>query len=129
MPKLFLAVAALGGLLATMLGAYGAHALPGKIDAHLLSSFNTAVQYQFFHVLALLATGLWLAREKSRLLTMAGFAFIVGMLGFSGSIYALVLLGNKGFGPITPMGGMVLMLGWALLAVQALVGNAGDDHE
>ncbi|MBY5980122.1 DUF423 domain-containing protein [Ferrimonas balearica] len=121
MSRLFLLIAALLGLLATGLGAYGAHGLPGKVSPHLVDSFNTAVQYQFFHALALMAIGLWLMREQSRLLVAAGIAMILGMLGFSGSIYALVLLGSKGFGPITPMGGMTLMVGWGLLAVMAMV--------
>ncbi|ADN77019.1 protein of unknown function DUF423 [Ferrimonas balearica DSM 9799] len=121
MSRLFLLIAALLGLLATGLGAYGAHGLPGKVSPHLVDSFNTAVQYQFFHALALMAIGLWLMREQSRLLVAAGIAMILGMLAFSGSIYALVLLGSKGFGPITPMGGMTLMVGWGLLAVMAMV--------
>ncbi len=121
MSRLFLLLAALLGLLATALGAYGAHGLPGKVSPHLLASFNTAVQYQFFHALALMVVGLWLMRQPCRLLVGAGIAFLIGMLGFSGSIYALVLVGSKGFGPITPMGGLTLMVGWGLLAVAAVM--------
>ncbi|MBY6186242.1 DUF423 domain-containing protein [Marinobacter hydrocarbonoclasticus] len=121
MSRTFLLLAALLGLLATALGAYGAHGLPGKVSPHLLASFNTAVQYQFFHALALMGVGLWLMRQPSRLLTGAGIAFLIGMLGFSGSIYGLVLFGTKGFGPITPMGGMTLMIGWALVAAAAVM--------
>ena len=119
--NVFGGIAALSGLIATMMGAYGAHGLPGKVSPNLLASFETAVQYQFFHSLALLIiAGLLLLRPASRLLVGAGSCMVIGMLGFSGSIYALVLLGSKFFGPITPMGGMVLMIGWALLAVAAL---------
>ncbi|GAA4876680.1 DUF423 domain-containing protein [Ferrimonas pelagia] len=113
-------LAAFFGLLATGLGAYGAHGLPGKIAPQLLASFETAVQYQFFHALALLAVAVaLLVRPGQRLLKIAGLCFVVGMLGFSGSIYALVLLGNTFFGPITPMGGLILMIGWLLLMVAA----------
>ncbi|MBY5992753.1 DUF423 domain-containing protein [Ferrimonas balearica] len=127
MSRVFLLLAALCGLLATGLGAYGAHGLPGKVSPELLASFNTAVQYQFFHALALMAVALWLMQRPSRVLVAAGLAFVVGMLGFSGSIYALVLVGSKGFGPITPMGGLTLMVGWALLAVMAL--TQGGERE
>ncbi|SHH35959.1 DUF423 domain-containing protein [Ferrimonas marina] len=120
MARLYAMIAAASALLATILGAYGAHGLPGRVSASLLESFQTAVQYQFFHALALFGVALALrGRGGERWLQGAGACFIVGSLGFSGSIYALVLVGNKFFGPITPMGGMTLMIGWALLMVGA----------
>ncbi|GAA5186050.1 DUF423 domain-containing protein [Ferrimonas gelatinilytica] len=120
MARLFGIIAALSGLLATALGAYGAHGLPGKVSPALLASFETAVQYQFFHSLLLLLLALALRLRHCPFLVAAGGCLVLGMLGFSGSIYALVLLGDKFFGPITPMGGLMLMIGWLLLAVAAV---------
>ena len=110
----WLVLAGCFGLTATMLGAYGAHGLAATgIAASLLAAFNTAVQYQFFHALALLVLGLCGVRGK--VITFAGAVFVLGILGFSGSIYAMVLLGSKGLGLITPAGGLCFMLGWAAL--------------
>ncbi len=110
----WLMLAGFFGLTATMLGAYGAHGLAATgISPSLLAAFNTAVQYQFFHALALLVLGLCGVRGK--VITFAGAVFVLGILGFSGSIYAMVLLGSKGLGLITPAGGLCFMLGWAAL--------------
>ncbi|MCX4037179.1 DUF423 domain-containing protein [Aeromonas caviae] len=110
----WLVLAGFFGLTATMLGAYGAHGLAATgIAPSLLTGFNTAVQYQFFHALALLVLGLCGVRGK--VITFAGAVFVLGILGFSGSIYAMVLLGSKGLGLITPAGGLCFMLGWAAL--------------
>ena len=110
----WLVLAGFFGLTATMLGAYGAHGLAAiGIAFLLLAAFNTAVQYQFFHALALLVLGLCGVRGK--VITFAGAVFVLGILGFSGSIYAMVLLGSKGLGLITPAGGLCFMLGWAAL--------------
>ncbi|MDK3163873.1 DUF423 domain-containing protein [Aeromonas caviae] len=110
----WLVLAGFFGLTATMLGAYGAHGLAATgIAPSLLAAFNTAVQYQFFHALALLVLGLCGVRGK--VITFAGAVFVLGILGFSGSIYAMVLLGSKGLRLITPAGGLCFMLGWAAL--------------
>ncbi len=110
----WLVLAGFFGLTATMLGAYGAHGLAATgIVPSLLAAFNTAVQYQFFHALALVVLGLCGVRGK--VITFAGAVFVLGILGFSGSIYAMVLLGSKGLGLITPAGGLCFMLGWAAL--------------
>ena len=110
----WLVLAGFFGLTATMLGAYGAHGLAATgIAPSLLAAFNTAVQYQFFHALALLVLGLCGVRGK--VITFAGAVFVLGILGFSGSLYAMVLLGSKGLGLITPAGGLCFMLGWAAL--------------
>ncbi|BBQ29514.1 DUF423 domain-containing protein [Aeromonas caviae] len=110
----WLVLAGFFGLTATMLGAYGAHGLAATgIAPSLLAAFNTAVQYQFFHALALLVLGLCGVRGK--VITFAGAVFVLGILGFSGSIYAMVLLGSKWLGLITPAGGLCFMLGWAAL--------------
>ncbi|WP_429193070.1 DUF423 domain-containing protein [Aeromonas salmonicida] len=110
----WLVLAGFFGLTATMLGAYGAHSLAASgITASQLAAFNTAVHYQFFHALALLVLG-WCG-VRSKVITFAGTAFLLGILGFCGSIYAMVLLGSKGLGLITPAGGLCFMLGWAAL--------------
>ena len=110
----WLVLAGFFGLTATMLGAYGAHGLAATgIAPSLLAAFNTAVQYQFVHALALLVLGLCGVRGK--VITFAGAVFVLGILGFSGSIYAMVLLGSKGLGLITPAGGLCFMLGGAAL--------------
>ncbi|MGV2704229.1 UNVERIFIED_CONTAM: DUF423 domain-containing protein [Aeromonas salmonicida] len=110
----WLVLAGFFGLTATMLGAYGAHGVAASgITASQLAAFNTAVHYQFFHALALLVLG-WCG-VRSKVITFAGIAFLLGILGFCGSIYAMVLLGSKGLGLITPAGGLCFMLGWAAL--------------
>ena len=110
----WLVLAGFFGLTATMLGAYGAHGLAASgISVSQLAAFNTAVHYQFFHALALLVLG-WCG-VRSKVITFAGTAFLLGILGFCGSIYAMVLLGSKGLGRITPAGGLCFMLGWAAL--------------
>ncbi|WP_245568392.1 DUF423 domain-containing protein [Ferrimonas futtsuensis] len=115
MKRAFMALATFGGAMATALGAYGAHGLTKVAPPHLVESFNTAVMYQFFHCLLLMAVALWMRSNSSRLLAWAGSLVVLGILGFSGSIYALVLLGTKGIGMITPMGGILLMVGWMLM--------------
>ncbi|MFM4701971.1 DUF423 domain-containing protein [Aeromonas bivalvium] len=110
----WLVLAGLFGLTATMLGAYGAHGLAASgVTPAKLAAYHSAVNYQFFHALALLMLG-WCAPRR-RAVTVAGVAFTLGILGFSGSIYAMVLLGSKGLGLVTPAGGLCFMLGWAAL--------------
>ena len=81
--------------------------------------FQTGVQYQQLHALALLAVALLLQRQADRLLTMSGGFFVAGMLLFSGSLYALTLTGIGKLGIITPLGGVAFMLGWLLLGISA----------
>ncbi|MDV2856490.1 DUF423 domain-containing protein [Oceanimonas sp. AH20CE76] len=105
--------AALAGLSATALGAYGAHGLVAA--PALISAFNTGVQYQFLHALALLLLAIMLRQRASVLINAAVVCFVLGMVMFSGSIYALVLFGTKGIGFITPLGGLSFMVGWLCL--------------
>jgi uncharacterized membrane protein YgdD (TMEM256/DUF423 family) len=104
-----------------VLGAFGAHALKARLGEAALQTWQTAVTYQFIHALALLVVGLLLRSPFSgsgneRLLNAAGAAFVVGLLFFSGSLYGLVLGGPRWLGPITPLGGVAFILGWATLA-------------
>lgn len=106
-------IAALMGLTGTALGAYGAHGLAASgASASLISAFNTGVQYQFYHALALLFMVLAMRVKTLKTLHVAAGFFTLGTVLFSGSIYALVLFGTKGIGFITPLGGVCFMAGW-----------------
>lgn len=115
--KVVFIFASVAGFLAVALGAFGAHALKASLTPELLASWHTAVQYQFIHALALLFVGLVMMAQPSALATASAIAFILGIVLFSGSIYALVLSGPRILGPVTPLGGLCLMLGWVLLAI------------
>lgn len=117
MAKLWLILGAGYGLLGVLLGAFGAHALRARLSADMLRVWDTAVQYQFWHALALLAVGLLALRWEGAWLTTAGGAFALGVLVFSGSLYALALSGVRGLGAVTPVGGLLLMAGWLFLLV------------
>lgn len=111
-------VAAVFGLVAVALGAFGAHALRDQVTPERLSVFQTGVQYQAIHALALLSVAIWMrVVGASAWLTRAAWCFSAGMLIFSGSLYALVVLDAPKFGMITPLGGIAFMLGWVCLAV------------
>lgn len=115
--KIFLVIAALSGFLAVALGAFGAHALKGKLSPDLMVVYQTAVQYQFYHTLALLAVAVLLLKFPQQLaLTVSGSCFAVGLLLFSGSLYALAFSGIRWLGAITPLGGLAFMLGWLAMA-------------
>jgi uncharacterized membrane protein YgdD (TMEM256/DUF423 family) len=119
--RLFLAIAAGFGGLAVAMGAFASHALKDRLTERSIEIFETASRYQMYHALALLLVGLWLSRSEptSTLLTVTGFAFIVGVLLFSGSLYALSLSGIKWLGAITPLGGVAFLVGWGCLAIAA----------
>ncbi len=117
MAKLFITLASLGGMLAVAFGAFGAHALRDRLDEYSLRVFETAVQYHFYHSLALLAVGvIALSQPHTVMLKSAGWLFTLGILVFSGSLYLLALTGTKWLGAITPLGGLAFIAGWACLA-------------
>lgn len=110
----------LGALLAGLsvaAGAFGAHALRGRLDAADLATFETAARYQMYHALALLLAGWQAARFPGRAVSWAVRGFVAGIVLFSGSLYALVLLDLRWMGAITPLGGLAFVSGWASLAV------------
>ena len=115
----FLLIASLSGMLAVILGAFGAHGLEKLVDAKMLQRFHTGVEYQFYHSLALLLISILYYFVKNKYMKWAGYAFLVGMILFSGSLYAYVLTGIIGFAMITPIGGVSFIVGWALLAFSA----------
>jgi uncharacterized membrane protein YgdD (TMEM256/DUF423 family) len=106
--KILAGITAVLGLSAVALGAFGAHLLQSTAAPEMLSLWQTGVQYQMFHVLALLSviTILW---------GIAGWLFVMGAIIFSGSLYLLVVTEIKAFGMITPIGGSMLLVGWLVL--------------
>ncbi len=121
MEKIVLITATLYGALGIIFGAFGAHALKKTFSEDLLKSFETGVKYQLYHAIVLLVIGFQLpfteTIEKS-----AAWCFIIGTLLFSFSIYGLCLSSAKGkklrfLGPITPLGGLLLVIGWILLGI------------
>ncbi|MFF0829784.1 DUF423 domain-containing protein [Brevibacillus sp. NPDC003359] len=118
--KLFLMLGSISGFLSVALGAFGAHALKEKLDAYSLGIFHTGVTYQTTHALALVLVALLLKwYPDSSGLVWAGWCFAAGTLIFSGSLYTLAMTGIKVLGAITPIGGVLFLAGWALLAIHA----------
>lgn len=113
----WIAIGALSGALAVVLGAFGAHALKERLTAEELAVWNTAVHYHALHALALVAFGACV--ERLRASALAGWCFAVGTLLFSGSLYALALGAPKFTGAITPFGGVAFIAGWLALAWSA----------
>jgi len=112
-----IAAAAFLGFLAVILGAFAAHGLQGTLSEYALGIFHTAAQYQMIHALALFSLSLYLdLKGKIKILEIAGYAFIAGIFIFCGSLYALAFTGIKILGAITPIGGLLFMLGWLLIA-------------
>lgn len=108
--------AALLGMMAVMLGAFGAHALSNVLEPRMQQVYQTAVQYQFWHALALLAIGILQRGCDVSLLKVAALLFLTGVLLFCGSLYLMALTGIRQLGMITPLGGILFILGWAFLA-------------
>jgi uncharacterized membrane protein YgdD (TMEM256/DUF423 family) len=103
------------------LGAFGAHALRGKLPDNLLANFQTGVTYQFYHALALFivvyALGRWPATAGT--LAWAGWLMVSGIFFFSGSLYLMAATGQRWLGAVTPIGGVAFIAGWLLLFVSA----------
>lgn len=118
----FLASAAFLGLLAVILGAFGAHGLENTLSQHALLRYQTGVDYQFYHVAALLVVGLLSKNHKKipHTLTLAGIFFIIGIFLFSSSLYLYALTGKTYFGMVTPVGGLSFIIAWASLLLYAI---------
>ena len=114
--KALLILGALNGALAVTLGAFGAHGLKARVDAALLDTWATASEYHFLHALALLLVGVLAKLFASPGIVTAGWVMFAGMLIFSGSLYLLVLTGQRWLGAITPIGGTALIVAWLMLA-------------
>lgn len=118
MGRVYLSLGAFFGLSGVALGAFAAHGLKGRLTAVHLEAFQTGVHYQQIHALALLVVALLAQRGGGRLLGAAGACFVLGTLCFSGSLYLMTLAGLK-LGLVTPLGGVLFMLGWACLGLAA----------
>ncbi len=116
-----LAIGALFGGLAVALGAFGAHGLEGKLDEKAMGWWHTATLYALVHSVLLAGIGL---SKKAGLtgLDVPAIAFLVGIVVFAGTLYAMALGAPRWFGAITPIGGLALIAGWALLVWQGLKG-------
>ena len=121
MSRIFLAIASILAGLSVAAGAFASHALKEQLTEKALSIFETGAKYQMYHALALVLVALLLSRAEvtNPLMVSAGWAFLVGIAIFSGSLYALSLTGIKWLGAITPFGGAAFMMGWGCLAVAA----------
>jgi uncharacterized membrane protein YgdD (TMEM256/DUF423 family) len=120
--KLFIIAGAINGFLAVAFGAFGAHALKEKLSEKYLAIWETAVQYQMFHALALIAIGILMSSKligPVSSLNTAGYLMLAGIILFSGSLYVLSLTGIGILGAITPIGGVAFLVGWIMIIVAA----------
>jgi uncharacterized membrane protein YgdD (TMEM256/DUF423 family) len=113
----WIVVGAIWGFLGVALGAFGAHGLKARVGEQALGWWQTGAQYHLVHALALVATGL--LRAQGGRGDAAGWAFLAGSLVFSGSLYVMALGGPRWLGAVTPLGGLGMLAGWALLALAA----------
>ncbi|MGR5119674.1 DUF423 domain-containing protein [Vibrio astriarenae] len=128
---------AIGGALSgigVMLGAFAAHALKSLLAPYLLEVFQTGVMYQFIHALGVLVCAIAMklpsiGDKGKKYFFRAAICFIIGTLCFSGSLYALALTGIKWFGPITPFGGLLLIIGWGIFVFAALQSQLTQTNE
>ena len=137
MERTFLVLGAVLGLVGVALGAFGSHALRAKLPPDRVATFETGVRYQLVHALALFAVvvvgGIRIADPSMSSVyliaegtiewpaAVAGWLFVGGVVLFSGSLYALALTGRRSLGAITPIGGLCLLGGWALLILAAAI--------
>lgn len=116
-PRSWIIMGSLHMALAVILGAFAAHALKSMLDEYSTDIYKTGNFYHFIHALALIMVGV-LQQQFDLDLTISGFSFFIGMVIFSGSLYSIALTGVKGLGAITPIGGLLFIIGWAYMAVQ-----------
>ena len=119
MAQIWVVFGAVSGFLSVAFGAFGAHALSQRLDPRMLDVFRTGAQYQMYHALALIGLGLWAARYPTVSTTVPGWCFAAGSIIFSGSLYALSISGVKWLGAITPIGGVLFMIGWISFGIAA----------
>lgn len=116
-PAFWVRTASVLMFLTIALGAFGAHALKGRLDEAARAIFETAVRYQAYHALGLFAVAWVSSRHPSKAVEAAGWCFLAGIFWFSGSLYALSLTGIRKFGALTPIGGLLFLAGWLSLAL------------
>jgi uncharacterized membrane protein YgdD (TMEM256/DUF423 family) len=115
----WLLIAAINGFLAVAAGAFGAHGLQGRLDAHALEIFETGARYQMYHALAMGLAAFAIRGAAASAAQMAALFFLFGIVLFSGSLYLLALTHMRPLGFVTPFGGLAFLVGWASLAVAA----------
>lgn len=109
-------IAGLNGALAVASGAFAAHGLQDRIDAHALGVFETGARYHMYHALAMGLAALAIRGPAAQAANYAAIFFLGGILLFSGSLYVLALSGSRAIAIVTPFGGVAFLIGWALLA-------------
>lgn len=120
MASAFLMLSAIAGATGVALGAFGAHGLKARVGTDLLAIWDSASRYHLIHALALVAVAWAVDRWPSVWAHAAGWLFLAGIVVFSGSLYALVLTGQRWLGAITPIGGVAFILGWIALGIAAI---------
>jgi uncharacterized membrane protein YgdD (TMEM256/DUF423 family) len=119
--RAFLTLAATFGFVGVGLGAFGAHALRSRIPPERLQTFETGVRYLLYHAFALFVVEWFRAAGPDQVSeSIAGVCFVGGIVLFSGSLFALALTGERRWGAVTPFGGLLFLIGWAMLVVAAL---------
>lgn len=119
MDRLFVIAGAASAFIGVAAGAFGAHALKARLAPDQLAIFEVGVRYQLVHALALLAVAWACTRWPGLLANASGWSFTAGTVLFSGSLYLLALTGVRAFGAVTPVGGVLFLAGWLLLAAAA----------
>ncbi|WP_166627013.1 DUF423 domain-containing protein [Jeotgalicoccus sp. S0W5] len=115
--KLFVILGAINALIAVACGAFGAHALEAKLEQHYLDIWETAVKYQFYHALGLIAIGILIQVTGAQFLTAAGWFMLAGIIFFTGSLMVLALSGVSILGAVTPIGGVMFLISWILVII------------
>lgn len=113
----FILLGAISGFLSVSFGAFGAHAIKQWMSADLMSVYQTAVSYQMYHSLGLILIALVYQHHQNKLVKVAGWLMLAGIIIFSGSLYTLSLSDTRWLGAITPIGGILLLLSWFLLGL------------
>lgn len=117
--RYFASIAAILAGLSVAAGAFGAHALRARLEPDLLQVFETGARYQMYHAIGLFVCAWLISSGPSIWAERAGWAFIIGTVLFSGSLYALALTGVRVLGAVTPFGGVAFLAGWVMLAIAA----------
>lgn len=121
--KLFLVLGSINAMLAVILGAFGAHGLKSRLTAELLTTFQTGVQYHFYHAIGLIAVGLIAMHFPATVwLKWSGWLMFAGIVIFCGSLYVLTIFNTRWLGMVTPAGGLAFILAWLVLAVAIVKG-------
>jgi uncharacterized membrane protein YgdD (TMEM256/DUF423 family) len=124
--RIWLICAAVHGFLSVALGAFGAHGLKDRLEQageRMAANFETGARYEMYHALALIGVAFLAFKFPSKSINASGYCMTIGACIFSFSLYTLALTGIKKFGAITPIGGVLLLAGWVLLAYAAYSAN------